>query len=503
MQIEMFKDRYEDRTCYILGNGPSLKDVDLESLEHPTFGTNRIYLSGFTPTFYVCVNKLLYEQYFDEIAGLDSYLFLNQWAPEHEIVNDIVNIDTTGGYSFRSPEQPMWEGHTVTYVCLQLAYYMGFTRVILLGVDHFYGDYADTPNKELISMGPDEHHFHPDYFGKGAVWNAPDLEASEQAYMLAKYWYEKDERVIINASSFSKLKVFKQVPLKHIDTGYPVSAIVSAYHAEDTLEGCLEDLYRQTLRPEIVVIAKRNSIEAMIAAQFREKPGVSMQLRLTDGIPTVYEAWNLGVRVARGRYLTNANCDDRHADTAFEMQYVILESRPDIDLVYYNSWISWENDTFLTFLEKNQDYFEDFILNMRDGETPSGFVWPDYSYRKICTESICGPQPMWRANLHQKYGLFTSEFKVAGDYEFFLRCAGPANYYHLNMFLGVYNANLHGVELSNPIDAANESSAAIIMNQNPIGLDVHPIEASPNALIASDAAHYIVDKKSLCDILEG
>ncbi len=30
----------------------------------------------------------------------------------------------------------LWEGATVTYVALQLAYHMGFEQVILIGVDH-------------------------------------------------------------------------------------------------------------------------------------------------------------------------------------------------------------------------------------------------------------------------------------------------------------------------------------------------------------------------------
>ena len=63
-----FHNQYRDKTCVIVGNGPSLKNTPMELLkDHYSFGMNRIYIGfdelGFTPTFYVCVNVLVRRQW--------------------------------------------------------------------------------------------------------------------------------------------------------------------------------------------------------------------------------------------------------------------------------------------------------------------------------------------------------------------------------------------------------------------------------------------------------
>ena len=43
--------------------------------------------------------------------------------------------DKTVGFS-KHPHFRIWEGGTVTYVAIQLARFMGFSKIILIGVDH-------------------------------------------------------------------------------------------------------------------------------------------------------------------------------------------------------------------------------------------------------------------------------------------------------------------------------------------------------------------------------
>ena len=66
---------------------------------------------------------------------------------------------------------------------LQLAFHMGFEQVILIGVDHTYSAQGK-PNTTVVSQGEDKDHFHAGYFGKGFRWQLPDLETSEQGYLL-------------------------------------------------------------------------------------------------------------------------------------------------------------------------------------------------------------------------------------------------------------------------------------------------------------------------------
>src|SRR3989304_1616255 len=110
------------------------------------------------------------------------------------------------------------------------------------------------------------------------------------------------------------------------------AAIVSAYYCEKYLEGRLENLLAQTERPRIVVVALQNSPEQAIAARMLEREHDS--LLMTDAVPTIYHAWNLGVRAARTEYVTNANADDRLRVDGIEVLVKTLDDHPQAALAY-------------------------------------------------------------------------------------------------------------------------------------------------------------------------
>src|SRR5687767_7896873 len=100
-----------------------------------------------------------------------------------------------------------------------------------------------------------------------------------------------------------------------------LTAIVSTYNAESFMRGCLEDLEAQTIadRIEIVVIDSNSpQREVDIVREFQQRHSNIRYLR-TEERETLYKAWNRGVEMARGKYLTNANTDDRHRRDAFEV----------------------------------------------------------------------------------------------------------------------------------------------------------------------------------------
>ena len=64
---------------------------------------------------------------------------------------------------------------TVTYLNMQLAYFMGFKNIYLIGVDFDYVLPKDVIKKESMeSHGDDPNHFDPRYFGKGIESNDPN-----------------------------------------------------------------------------------------------------------------------------------------------------------------------------------------------------------------------------------------------------------------------------------------------------------------------------------------
>ena len=211
------RDLHRGQRCFILGNGPSLAQMDLTPLRgEVTFGLNRAYLLfdriGFSTTYMVAVNKLVIEQCARDLEGLPMPLFA-AWHSRRFLnpgwAQILVRTVARPGFA-ANVANGVWEGATVTYVALQLAFHMGFETVILLGVDHSFAT-TGPAHKEVVSHGDDPNHFDPTYFGKGFRWNLPDLETSEIAYTMALRAYQRAGRRVLDATVGGKLMVFPKV----------------------------------------------------------------------------------------------------------------------------------------------------------------------------------------------------------------------------------------------------------------------------------------------------
>jgi hypothetical protein len=93
---------------------------------------------------------------------------------------------------------------------MQIAYHMGFHKVILIGVDHSYSTSGD-PRENLVSDGDDPDHFDPGYLEKGFRWRPPDLKPREIAYRLANSSYKQAGREILDATVDGQLDIFPKV----------------------------------------------------------------------------------------------------------------------------------------------------------------------------------------------------------------------------------------------------------------------------------------------------
>jgi hypothetical protein len=208
-RLTAFRDKHRGERCYVLGNGPSLAKTDLGRLRDVTFGANRIYLLH-QPTYFTCVNELVLEQFQGDIAALPCPTFLN-WDRRGLFGDRAQYVCLAMGLEDRfgaDVTEPIASGGTVTFVALELAYYMGFHEVVLLGVDHSFVD-KGTPNRtETRTASVDANHFHPSYFPQGSKWQLPDLHRSELAYARAREAFERAGRRIVDATIGGQCPVF-------------------------------------------------------------------------------------------------------------------------------------------------------------------------------------------------------------------------------------------------------------------------------------------------------
>jgi hypothetical protein len=216
---------------FILGNGPSLNKCDLSLLHNEIiFGVNNIFLNykkmGFHPTYYVVEDTLLAEDRSTQINAYHGprikffgnylrYCFNN--SPETIWLNIIATYENYPGFPHfsKNAARKVWAGGTVTYICMQLAYYMGFKEVYLVGFDHSYNiptdANVDDQTREITSRSYDPNHFDSNYFGKGYRWHNPEVERMGMAYARARQVFESDNRTIINATIGGHLNVFPRV----------------------------------------------------------------------------------------------------------------------------------------------------------------------------------------------------------------------------------------------------------------------------------------------------
>ncbi len=212
-----FKDRHRGGRCVIVANGPSLTKTDLSLLKGvTTIGMNRIYLihkaTGFMPTYLVVADiETKLRQFASEFAAVQLPRFF------HWNARGLFRKSPTIAY-FKDSYRPDFQkdstrmlgsGKSVTYTCLQLAYFMGFSDVILIGKDHDYG-VAGRPHELVTSTGDETTHFIKGYHAPGMKFRIPDLHGEEYAYRLAREAYEKGGRRIVDATVGGKLNVFEK-----------------------------------------------------------------------------------------------------------------------------------------------------------------------------------------------------------------------------------------------------------------------------------------------------
>lgn len=218
-KIKALKNKHKGETCILIGNGPSLNHMDLSVLKnYRTIGLNKIHLIEkrgikLNLDYLVAVNNLVVEQTYDKLKESNCTTFISDQgmrALKNKDISKLIPLFTRGPWTFETDlEKPINNGFTVTFVALQLAFYLGFKEVVLIGVDHNFVQ-KGKPNETQVLNSDDINHFDPDYF-KGQKWMLADLEGSEVSFHMAKYHFEHNGRSVVDATVNGKLNVFPKV----------------------------------------------------------------------------------------------------------------------------------------------------------------------------------------------------------------------------------------------------------------------------------------------------
>ncbi len=250
-RLEKFKNMHKGKRCFLIGNGSSLRTEDLEIIDRHkdiTFASNRIFKiyksTNWRPDYYFAGDQRYIIQNLDDIIAEKENKFI-VYTKEY-ITPDILSklIDVKDLYLIKArylqydsennkllpfyedlnepypsfsedPSMFVYEGFSITYLMMQWAAYMGFSKLFLLGVDHNFKltrNYFEKfiPSQEVPGEIANDH-FSTNYFKKDELINIADLQSSTQAYGKAEQYSIENGFRIYNATRGGNLEVFERV----------------------------------------------------------------------------------------------------------------------------------------------------------------------------------------------------------------------------------------------------------------------------------------------------
>ena len=218
-RIEKLHNSKEGKRCFIIGNGPSLRVEDLEKLkDEETFAANSIFKvfdkTDWRPTYYV-----VQDEYYDvnnsiiNSLGARLLFFGDAFQRRMKFTNNNILVIRGRYYLDQnkhrvSDDISKWyvNAPTVTFTTMQIAAYMGYKEIYLLGVDCDYRYIIE--NSKVVDRGEKKAHFYIDNNPRAVV---TDEKGQINCYTAFKKYADSHDIVVKNATRGGKLEVFERV----------------------------------------------------------------------------------------------------------------------------------------------------------------------------------------------------------------------------------------------------------------------------------------------------
>jgi hypothetical protein len=235
LRLLRFKGKHRGERCFIVGNGPSLTASDLDRLKGEiSFATNRIYLmfdrTDWRPAYYAVADAAVLEQSWRQIADAIQCPLFYAYNPVFEIEDFAMSDAYFYALDFWSRWEPdpyraqpfskeafvLHWGGSITYDCIQLAAYMGFGEIYLLGVDNNYS--LAVKNDGTLIRNDTADHFAREY-SAGLFAHIVRDDVVTAAYQAARAYAEAHGIKLRNATRGGNLEVFERVDFDAVAPG--------------------------------------------------------------------------------------------------------------------------------------------------------------------------------------------------------------------------------------------------------------------------------------------
>ncbi|MFV0330620.1 MAG: glycosyltransferase family 2 protein [Dysgonomonas sp.] len=190
------------------------------------------------------------------------------------------------------------------------------------------------------------------------------------------------------------------------------SVIIATYNAENVLSTTLDSLKKQTCKNFELIIIDGNSNDSTKNIITSNLDIVSSWISEPDN--GIYDAWNKGIRMAKGEWICFIGAGDTLVPDALEKYaYFIHKLKDKVDYISAKIARTTENNTYTSDL----------------GEP---YTWK--SLRKKMNVAHVGS--LHNKNLFKEIGLYNTEYKIAADYELLLRKKGKLKAVFMDYVIG-------------------------------------------------------------------
>lgn len=220
-KIKNLRNKYKSKRCFIACTGPSLTISDLEMLKDEyVFGMNSIALihdkTDWVPDFYGIQDLRVFEKIKESVLSTHNGIIFapyglkknfntpDNWVYWHMCGSyHLFEMTYIGKYFTKFSNEcyvRIYDGYSIAYSLLQIAMYMGFDEIYLLGADCSY-------------LGKQQHFIETGHYDPSFKEMTQKLLSS---YSTAKKYAELHGIKIFNATRGGCLELFPRVQLEEI-----------------------------------------------------------------------------------------------------------------------------------------------------------------------------------------------------------------------------------------------------------------------------------------------
>jgi glycosyltransferase involved in cell wall biosynthesis len=174
-----------------------------------------------------------------------------------------------------------------------------------------------------------------------------------------------------------------------------ISVVVAVFNGAETLQRCIDRVAEQTYPNRELIVMDGGSTDGTVQIIKAN----SYKIAYWESKPDrgIYHAWNKALDRARGEWICFLGADDYFA-TADSLSKMLSRSGPGVDFVFGRAALVDEKDRVL------RSY---------------GTMWNWEQMKHYQTIAHSGA--LHRKSLFERYGKFSENYRIVGDYEFFLR----------------------------------------------------------------------------------